>query len=58
MKLIKLTSTIDDQTILVNFDNVTHIVPNEDNSSTIYTTRESGNFEVKENIEDILTKFG
>ncbi len=40
MKTLKLT-TSDDKNILVNFQNVTHVVPT-DKGSVIYTVRESG----------------
>ena len=57
MKIIKLTDS-ENQIILVNLGNVTHIVPDEKEGSILYTIKESGYFviNVKETINEIYTK--
>jgi hypothetical protein len=58
MTIIKLTDT-DNTEILVNFQNVTHVVPDK-SGSTIYTIKESGYFiiSVNENIDEIMNRLG
>lgn len=54
MKIVKLTSS-DHKRILVNFQNVTHVLPSE-NGSMIYTIKEEGYhvIHVLENLDEIL----
>lgn len=54
MKMLKLTNS-DNKKILVNFQNVTHVIPT-DSGSVIYTIKESGYhiINVTESLDDIL----
>ncbi len=54
MKTLKLT-TSDNKSILVNFQNVSHVSPTE-NGSVIYTVKESGYnvIHVLESIDELL----
>jgi len=55
MKILKLTDS-ENQIILVNLGNITHIVPDDNNGSVMYTTKESEYFviTVKESIDEIF----
>lgn len=54
MKTLKLTNS-DNKNILVNFQNVSHVVPT-DKGSVIYTVRESGYYviHVVESLDEIF----
>jgi hypothetical protein len=56
MKILKLSNS-DNQKILVNFQNVTHVTSTE-NGSVIYTIKEEGYhvIHVLENLDEILDK--